>query len=50
MIKYKYKEETISKVSKLLSYGFNCTEIGIKLDLHNVTVKNIKLQLKDKHK
>ena len=42
----KYSEETINKVKELLSFGFNSVEIGKKLNIHEVTVRNIKLQLK----
>lgn len=45
----KYKEETILKVSDLLSKGFNSVEIGNKLNLHQVTVRNIKIQLKKRN-
>lgn len=43
-----YKEETINKVSELLSQGFNSKEISIKLNLHEVTIRRIKLLLKER--
>lgn len=43
-----YKEETINKVSDLLSKGFNSVEIAEKLQLHQVTIRRIKLQLKER--
>lgn len=43
----KYKKETVKKVKKLLSHGFNSTEIAEKLNIHAVTVRRIKLQLKE---
>ena len=45
----KYKEETINKVSELLSQGFNSVEIAYKLELHEVTVRRIKQQLKKRN-
>jgi len=42
----KYKKETIEKISDLLAKGFNSTEISEKLNLHPVTIRQIKLQLK----
>lgn len=42
----KYSEETINRVKELLSFGFNSVEISKKLNIHEVTVRNIKLQLK----
>ena len=46
----KYSEETISKVKELLSFGFNSVEIAEKTGLHQVTVRNIKLELKETFK
>ena len=34
------------KISRLLGWGFNCTEIASFLDIHPVTVRRIKLNLK----
>lgn len=42
----KYSEELINKVSNLLSKGFNSVEIAEKLNKHQVTIRNIKVQLK----
>jgi len=39
-------KELKEKVSKLLSRGFNCTEIAQKLKVHPVTVRWIKVSLK----
>lgn len=50
MTEYKFAEETKAKVKELLSNGFNCVEIAKKLSLHPVTVRRIKLQLKDDFK
>ena len=43
-----YSEKTINKVKELLSNGFNSVEIAEKLGLHEVTVRRIKLQLKER--
>ena len=44
--KMKYSNELIDKVRDLLSKGFNSVEIGEKLNKHQVTIRNIKVQLK----
>lgn len=46
LIKMKYKEETIEEVSKHLANGLNSVEISKELNLHEVTIRNIKLMLK----
>lgn len=42
----KYSNELIEKVRDLLSKGFNSVEIANKLNKHEVTIRNIKSQLK----
>jgi len=50
MIKKTFSKELINNVSKLLSEGYNCKEISQKLNVHHVTVRFVKLQLKEKAK
>ena len=45
-----YKEETIKKVSELLAHGFNSREISLLIDKHEVTVRKIKIILKERYK
>jgi len=45
----KYSEELIEKVSNLLSKGFNSVEIAEKLQKHEVTIRNVKRQLKERN-
>jgi DNA-binding NarL/FixJ family response regulator len=45
-----YSKKLIEDVSNLLSKGFNSVEIAEKLDKHEVTIRNIKSQLKKKNK
>lgn len=42
----KYSKELKEKVRDLLSKGFNSVEIGKKLNKHEVTIRNIKSELK----
>jgi len=46
----RYTEELIKKVSELLSKGFNSVEIGNIINKSDVTVRNIKLILKQRNK
>ena len=46
----KYSKELIEKVRDLLSKGFNSVEIGKQLGKHEVTIRNIKSQLKKEFK
>jgi len=41
-----YSKKLIGEVSLLLSKGFNSVEIAKKLNKHEVTIRNIKVQLK----
>ena len=45
-MKRQYVPTTKELVSSLLGWGFNCTEIAAHLDLHPVTVRRIKVELK----
>lgn len=42
----KYKTSTIEEVSRYLGNGFNSSEIAKKMNLHPVTIRQIKLLLK----
>ena len=45
----RYSEETIEKVKVLLSNGLNSVEISKEINLHQVTIRNIKSILKERY-